>query len=125
MEKTIVIDGQKVRFKTNGAIPMRYKAQFGKDYFKEIFKMLPVTKLNKKRNELKAEDLESLDFEVFYNIAWIMAKTATPTIPEPLEWLGEFEEFPIADIFPELQELMMATLQSKKKAAQVMAAAKK
>lgn len=125
MEKTIVIDGQKVRFKTNGAIPMRYKAQFGKDYFKEIFKMLPVTKLNKKTNEIKAEDLESLDFEVFYNIAWIMAKTATPTIPEPLEWLGEFEEFPIADIFPELQELMMATLQSKKKAAQVMAAAKK
>lgn len=115
MEKTIEIDGQKVRFKTNGAIPLRYKAQFGRDYFKEIFKMLPIARL--KGKDFKPEDLEHLDFEVFYNIAWIMAKTATPTIPEPLEWLGEFEEFPIADIFPELQELMMATMQSKKKTA--------
>lgn len=119
MEKTIVIDDKKVRFKTNGAIPLRYKAQFGKDYFKEIFKMLPIARMGKNP---KPEDLESLDFEVFYNVAWIMAKTANPTIPEPIEWLGEFEEFPIADIFPELQDLMMATLQSKKKTAAAAAA---
>jgi hypothetical protein len=113
MEKTILIDGQKVRFKTNGATPLRYKAQFGRDYFKEIFKMLPLTQINKK--DTNPADLESLDFEVFYNIAWIMAKTAEPTIPEPLEWLEQFEEFPIADIFPELQELMLASMQSSKK----------
>jgi hypothetical protein len=113
MEKTILIDGQKVRFKTNGATPLRYKAQFGKDYFKEIFKMLPLTKLNKKDDNPAA--LESLDFDVFYNVAWIMAKTAEPTIPEPLEWLEQFDEFPIADIFPELQELMLASMQSSKK----------
>jgi hypothetical protein len=113
MEKTILIDGQKIRFKTNGATPLRYKAQFGRDYFKEIFKMLPLTQLNKKESNPAA--LESLDFEVFYNIAWIMAKTAEPTIPEPLEWLEQFEEFPIADIFPELQELMLASMQSSKK----------
>lgn len=116
MEKTIVIDGQKVRFKTNGAIPLRYKAQFGKDYFKEIFKMLPIGKLNgKDKNEIKPEDLEALDFDVFYNVAWTMAKTADPTISEPLEWLGSFEEFPIGDIFPDLQEMMLTTLQSTKK----------
>jgi hypothetical protein len=113
MEKTILIDGQKVRFKTNGATPLRYKAQFGKDYFKEIFKMLPLTQINKK--DVNPADLEALDFEVFYNIAWIMAKTADPTIPEPLEWLEQFDEFPIADIFPELQELMLASMQSSKK----------
>jgi hypothetical protein len=113
MEKTILIDGQKVRFKTNGATPLRYKAQFGKDYFKEIFKMLPLTQINKKDTNPAA--LESLDFEVFYNVAWIMAKTAEPTIPEPLEWLEQFEEFPIADIFPELQELMLSSMQSSKK----------
>jgi hypothetical protein len=122
MEKTLVIDDKKVRFKTNGAIPLRYKAQFGKDYFKEIFKMLPIARMGKNP---KPEELESLDFEVFYNVAWIMAKTADPTIPEPIEWLGEFEEFPIADIFPELQDLMMATLQSKKKTAAAAAMAKK
>jgi hypothetical protein len=126
MEETIVIDDRQVRFKTNGAIPLRYKAQFGKDYFKEIFKMLPLANLEKKKNNLTPKDLEHIDFEVFYNIAWVMAKTAEPSIAEPLEWLGEFEEFPIADIFPELQELMLATMRtSKKKTAAEMKAAKK
>lgn len=115
MEKTIVIDGKKVRFKSNGATPLRYKAQFGKDYLKEILKMSPLEKMSKKKKEFDVKDLEVLDFEVFYNIAWIMAKTADPSIPEPLEWLSEFEEFPLGDIFPELQELMISTLMTTKK----------
>jgi hypothetical protein len=114
MEKTITIDGRQVRFKSNGATPMRYKAQFGKDYLKEILKMAPIEKMNKKK-DVNAKDLEVIDFEVFYNIAWIMAKTADPSIPEPLEWLATFEEFPIAEIVPDLQELMTATLMSSKK----------
>jgi hypothetical protein len=88
--------------------------------------MLPLANLEKKKNNLTPKDLEHIDFEVFYNIAWVMAKTAEPSIAEPLEWLGEFEEFPIADIFPELQELMLATMRtSKKKTAAEMKAAKK
>jgi hypothetical protein len=75
--------------------------------------MSPLIENKKKKNDVK--DLEVLDFEVFYNVAWILAKTADPSIPEPLEWLSTFEEFPIADIFPEMQELMLATLQSSKK----------
>ena len=41
MEKIIEIDGKKIGFKTNGATPLRYKPQFGKDYFKEILKLAP------------------------------------------------------------------------------------
>ena len=116
MEKTIEIDGKKVNFKTNGSTPMRYKAQFGKDYFKEILKLAPLEKLmSKKKKEITAQDLDSLDFEMFYNIAWIMAKTSDPTIPPPLEWLDGFEEFPIADIIPELQELMASSFTTTKK----------
>jgi hypothetical protein len=114
MEKTITIDGKKVCFKTNGALPLRYKAQFGKDYFKEILKMAPLAKLAE-QGDLDTTDFELLDFELFYNVAWVMAKTANPTIPEPLEWLASFEEFPLVEIFPELQELMTASLQSSKK----------
>ena len=112
MEKTILIDGQKIRFKTNGATPLRYKAQFGKDYFKEILKMAPLAKFaGKKDKDLNPADLETLDFDIFFNIAWIMAKTAEPTIPEPMEWLEGFDEFPMIEIFPELQDLMIASLQ--------------
>jgi hypothetical protein len=116
LEKTIEIDGKKIGFKTNGATPLRYKAQFGKDYFKEIMKLAPLEKLmGKKKNQVTVNDLDALDFEVFYNISWIMAKTYDPTIPEPLEWLEQFDEYPIADIIPELQELMASSFQTSKK----------
>jgi hypothetical protein len=111
MEKTIEIDGKKVRFKSNGATPLRYKAQFGKDYFKEILKLAPLQNIK----NITPEQLTILDFEVFYNIAWIMAKTAEPTIPEPLEWLEQFDEFPMAVVIPELQELMLSSFKSTKK----------
>ncbi len=114
MEKTIEIDGKKIRFKCNGATPLRYKAQFGKDYFKEILKLAPLQKLQGKKS-ISADELAALDFEVFYNISWIMAKTADPTIPEPMEWLEQFDEYPMAVVIPELQDLMMASFQTTKK----------
>jgi hypothetical protein len=114
MEKTITIDGKKVNFKTNGATPLRYKAQFGKDYFKEILKLAPLQNMKGKK-VLDPNVLASLDFEVFYNISWIMAKTADPTIPEPMEWLEQFDEFPMAQIIPELQDMMTSSFQSSKK----------
>jgi hypothetical protein len=113
MEKTIIIDGKSIRFKTTGATPLRYKAQFGKDYFKEILKMASLRNLDE--NNIQPKDLESLDFEVFYNISWVMAKTANPDIPEPVAWLDEFDEFPIVDILPEMMELLESSFQTKKK----------
>lgn len=116
MEKTIIIDGKEIRFKTNGATPLRYKAQFGRDYFKEILKMAPLQNLSKKKKEdVVAKDLEALDFEVFYNIAWIMAKTADSSIPEPITWLEQFDEFPMADVIPELQDMLLTSIQTTKK----------
>lgn len=116
MEKTITIDGKEIRFKTNGATPLRYKAQFGQDYFKEILKMAPLQNLSKKKKQdVTPKDLEVLDFEVFYNLAWIMAKTADTTIPEPIAWLEQFDEFPMAEIIPELQDMLLASIQTTKK----------
>jgi hypothetical protein len=126
MEKTLTIDGKQVKFKSNGATPLRYKAQFGSDFFKEVMKLAPLQHLKKKKKEeINAADLESLDFEVFYNIAWVLAKTANPEIPEPLEWLDEFDEFPMIEIIPELQDMMLSTLQTKKKIPTSKRAAKK
>ncbi|MDX8359827.1 hypothetical protein [Cytobacillus sp. IB215316] len=108
MEKVIHIDGRDVRFKATAAVPMRYKAQFGKDYFSEILKLSDL-------KGSKDKVLKEIDFDVFYNIAWTMAKTADKSIGDPLSWLDEFEEFPIIEILPELQDMIVKTLQSKKK----------
>lgn len=113
MEKTLIIDGQKVKFKSNGATPLRYKAQFKQDFFKEIIKLIPLAGLS--AEEVTPEHLEIIDFEVFFNITWILAKSADPSIPEPIEWLEQFDEFPMGEILPELQEMLLSSFQSSKK----------
>lgn len=113
MEKTIEIDGKKVKFRSTGATPLRYKAQFHKDFFAEILKLQGLEKLDDK--SISVEDIRELDFEVFYNIAWVMAKTADKDIPEPIDWLDTFDSFPMIEVIPQLQDLIMASIQSKKK----------
>jgi hypothetical protein len=116
MEKTILIDGKKVRFKSTGATALRYKAQFRKDYLTDIIKLATLENLkNVTTDHVTAADLEGLDFEVMYNIAWVLAKTADPEIPDPITWLDQFDEFPLLDIIPELTEMITASIKTKKK----------
>lgn len=114
MEKTVIIDGREIRFKTNGATPLKYKLQFGKDFLSEILK-LSVLKSIQDFENIDSSVMEKIDFEVLYNITWTFAKTADQTIPEPEQWLETFDQFPIIEVFGELQELLIANLQSKKK----------
>ena len=113
MEKTIEIDNKQVRFKSTAATPLRYKAQFGKDFFVDIMKLSSIEGLNTEKIDINK--IDKLDFEVFYNIIWVLAKTADKTIPEPMTWLDEFDEFPLFEIIPELQDLILGSMKTKKK----------
>lgn len=113
MERTIEIDGKNINFKSTAATPLRYKAQFGKDFFVDIMKLSSLDGLNSKKIDLKK--IDKLDFDVFYNIIWVLAKTADKKIPDPITWLDGFEEFPMFDIIPELQDLILSSMQTKKK----------
>lgn len=121
MEKTLLIDGRQIRFKSTGAFLLRYKAQFNRDALKDLVKLEPIIKKmdiqgTKEEQEAAAiEVFDSLDLELFYNLVWVMAKVADPHIPEPLEWLDTFAEFPIMDIFQELQDVLTASIQVSKK----------
>ncbi|MNW36741.1 hypothetical protein D3C74_137590 [compost metagenome] len=115
MEKTIVIDGKTVSFKTTGATPLRYKQQFRKDFFADLVSLVGKLDSKKEINEIEADDITNINFEIFYNIAWTFAKTADKSIAAPLDWLDTFDEFPILEILPELQDMLMATVQTKKK----------
>lgn len=113
MEKTIEIDNKQIRFKSTAATPLRYKAQFGKDFFVDIMKLSSIEGLNTEKIDI--DKIDKLDFEVFYNIIWVLAKTADKTIPEPMAWLDEFEEFPLFEIIPELKDLILGSMKTKKK----------
>jgi len=118
MEITLTIDDKPVKFKSSGAVTKRYKMQFQRDFFSDISNF----GLAMKKEDIKSPDEEKaiqlmgkIDFDLFLDIAWVFAKTADNTIPDPLTWLDGFETFPIMEILPDLQDLIARTISSKKK----------
>ena len=114
MEKTIEIDGKQVRFKSTGALPVRYKSQFGRDFFKDLYKMQAAVEVKNKKKPTMA-DIEKLDFDTFYKIIWVLAKTADPKIPQMEEWLDSFGEFPMMYVLDEVMEMIESSIEAKKK----------
>lgn len=122
MEKTIYVDDVPVKLKSTAATPLRYKAQFGVDYFSDLFKLAKVFDGvgTQDENEIDLsviswEKISYLDFQVIYNFVWVLAKSADPSIPEPIEWLDQFDTFPIKELLPQVTDLLSNSIQSKKK----------
>ena len=114
-EKTVVISGKEVRFRSSAAIPRLYRIKFKRDIFKDL------TKLEKsyKGKTDDGEEMQIEDLEIFENVAYIMAFHADNTIPNSIdEWLDQFEMFSIYEILPEILDLwgsnLVTDIQSKK-----------
>ena len=93
MEKILTIDGRQVKFKSTAAYLLKYKAQFGRDAIQDLYKILE--SVDSKTKEVK--DISALDLGILYDMVWSLAKQADPNIPPPMEWLDEFDTFPLLD----------------------------
>jgi hypothetical protein len=128
MIKTLQIDGRDIRFKATMSLTYRFQSQFGKDILKIIWPILraalSVGAEKELSEEVVLEALEEIEATDILNIIWTMAKSADPSIPEPVEWYDEFEHFPLDEVAMPLFELLINSMQSseklKKKAAQEM-----
>ena len=103
MEKTLLIDGKNIRFKCTAGTLIRYRNQFNREFLADVAKL----------KSIKETNMSGFSLSPFYDIVWIMAKTADDTIPDMLTWYDSFDEFPILDVFPKLQELLIAALKTK------------
>lgn len=104
-EKIITIGERKVRFAVNGATPVKYMALYQKDFLAEFIKL---------EKELQEKSIK--DFMVFYQIAYLLAKTADPQIPTMEEWLETFEDgFPVFELIHELMPLIQKNFGSAQK----------
>lgn len=118
MEKTITIDDKKIRVKSTGGTARRYRNQFGKDLISDMMKLYPIYQLQEKGidfDSLDIEVLQHLDFGIFENFLWAVAKTADDSIADPDSWFDEFDEMPIMDILPEIHDLMEKSMEISKK----------
>lgn len=108
--KKIEIDGKEVEFCASAAVPRLYRLKFGRD----IYKDLRMLEKSVGENDEDDSSLDLFSLEMFENIAFIMAKHASPsTVPsEPDEWLEEFNTFSIYQILPQLIDLWGLNVQT-------------
>lgn len=129
MIKTIVIDGKEVQFKASASFPLVYKANFNTDILTIILPLVSEIldglgdeaivdgKIVVTPSALSGmlENVYSLEYVDILNLLWTLAKCADETIPEPIKWFGQFDEFPIFDIGKEVFPMLFESLISKKK----------
>ena len=121
MTKKVQIDGKEVLFKASAAIPRIYRLKFHRDIYKDLRDLEKAVG----DSDEKESSLDLFSLEMFENIAYIMAKHATPQeVPDtPEEWLDGFNTFSIYQVLPEIIELwglnVQTQVESKKKFAEV------
>ena len=120
--KKIEIDGKEVAFKASAAIPRIYRLKFQRDIYKDLHSLEKAIGDSKEENS----NLDMFSLEMFENIAYIMAKHADSSIPDPPEeWLDKFNTFSIYQVLPQLIELwglnVKTDVEAKKNFAQLSA----
>lgn len=100
---TLEIDGKKVPFATNGAFAIIYRKHTGRDYYRDVATKCDIRK-------------EEYDGCVFYDIAYVFAYIADPTIPPTTEeWAAQFSAFDPVSIVSTVSERFAEAMTPKKK----------
>ena len=138
MEKTINIGSKSVRLNNNIGWAIAYRDQFGRDIIPSLMPLLAGAMdvfsgfINEtgKTDSISLADLAkvadgdaflnaaihvgALDFVDFINITWALAKCADDDIPEPKQWIKQFDSFPIDIIGPAVFSLILKGVVSSK-----------
>lgn len=127
MLKEITVKGAdgdeiKVPMRADASVPRLYRMKFRRDILVDIGSLADKFKKTKTQSEQMAV-LSPADLEMFEDMAYMFAKHANPKVPEdPNKWLEQFSTFSIYEIFPQIQDLWEANMQttsiSKKKNGQ-------
>lgn len=138
MEKTIKIGKKSVKLNNNVSWAIVYRDQFGRDIIPTIMPLFAsaLDIISGIINETgKTEDIELTDLAKLANgdsllnaaihlggfeftdlicITWALAKCADEDIPEPREWIKQFEKFPVDVVAPEVFSLIFKGVVSSK-----------
>lgn len=119
MDKTIIIGGKPVVFRKTAGTMLRYKRQFGRELYPDlmrIYDLMPMLQeyaggkndqeLTKEQKLSLAKVLLGVETEWMYDIAYIMAQQADPTITDEITWLDSFDDLNILYLFIELMPLI-------------------
>lgn len=138
MENTINIGSTPVKLNNNVGWVLAYRDQFGRDIIPSIMPLLAgildvisgVIAETGKTKDVTAKDIlavvdgdrlmdaaihfSGLEMSDFIHVVWALAKCADSDIPEPKEWIRQFDVFPLDVIVPEVVRLIGKGLVSSK-----------
>lgn len=138
MEKTIKIGKKSVRLNNNVSWAIAYRDQFGRDIIPTIMPLFAsaldiisgIINETGKTDDISLEDLAKLadgdsllnaaihlggfEFTDLICITWALAKCADEEIPEPREWVSQFDVFPIDVVAPEVFRMIFKGVISSK-----------
>lgn len=99
MRKIIEIDGKKIPFDANGAIPRKYRVLTHRDFLLDMDRLI--------KTASKGEGYPPEILQSFEDMCHVMAKSADPeNVPDTAdEWLEQFGTFSIYAVLPEIIEL--------------------
>lgn len=148
MIKTIHIDDNH-SVELNGSMGwlFAYRAQFGRDITPDIMPMIEAlvelalagaggikedtTMLDVLNNINEADVSEALatlsgmEMITMIDITWALAKNAHKDIPEPVEWVNQFDVFPIDEIMPVVIETIIESSMTSKNSQSLLKKMKK
>ena len=138
MEKTIKIGKKSVRLNNNVSWAIVYRDQFGRDIIPTIMPLFAsaldiisgIINETGKTDDIELTDLAKLadgdslinaaihlggfEFTDLICITWALAKCADEEIPEPREWISQFDNFPVDVVAPEVFSLIFKGVVSSK-----------
>ena len=138
MEKTIKIGKKSVKLNNNVSWAIVYRDQFGRDIIPTIMPLFAsaldiisgIINETGKTDDISLEDLAKLadgdsllnaaihlggfEFTDLICITWALAKCADEEIPEPREWVSQFDIFPIDVVAPEVFRMIFKGVISSK-----------
>lgn len=117
MDKTVYIGGKPVVFRKTAGTMLRYKRQFGRELYPDLIKIYDLFPILRQYTDGKDEMTEAQKVELakvmlgaetewMYDILYIMAQQAEPSIRDELEWLDSFDDFNVFEIFMQLMPLI-------------------
>ena len=138
MEKIIKIGKKSVKLNNRVSWAIVYRDQFGRDIIPTIMPLFAsaldiisgIINETGKTDDIELTDLAKLadgdsllnaaihlggfEFTDLICITWALAKCADEDIPEPREWIKEFETFPVDVVAPEVFSLIFKGVVSSK-----------
>lgn len=117
MDKTVYIGGKPVVFRKTAGTMLRYKRQFGRELYPDLIKIYDLFPVLRQYTDVKDEMSEAQKVEIakvmlgtetewMYDILYIMAQQAEPSIRDELEWLDSFDDFNVFEVFIQLMPLI-------------------